>query len=105
MKTGDTIPKLRLKLIQDGDSFNLDDYSVAITIRRSDKDTNLVDTENNLTTVKPESPGIVEYEWQDGDTDEQGTYLFEVVATHDTNGNEITFPKKSYKNIFIKERL
>lgn len=104
VKVGDTLPKLRLKLLEDSKPFNLTDYSLTIKLQRSDADQNKIDTSNNL-TIENELRGIVSYKWQEGDTDTTGTYMLEIVAEHDTNGNEISFPNEEYATAFIEERL
>jgi hypothetical protein len=100
IKAGDTSPKLRLKLLEDGNPFNLSGYSVNIVARRSDGEPVLV---NSTMTIEHDIRGIVTYDWSSGETDESGTYEMEVTAT---NGSDsITFPNSGTARLYIEERL
>lgn len=101
MKAGDTLPALRVKLLDDGDPFNLTNYDVDIRVRRSDGDGTVVDTD---ATIDIANRGIVEYSWSPGETDEPGTYLVEFVAD-DGSGSTMTFPNLAYAKVYIEERL
>lgn len=100
LKSGDTKPTLRLKLIEDGEAFNLSGYSVQILVKRSDADSLLVDAE---ATVEAETRGIVTYSWNSGETDTAGAYEVELVASDKTD--EITFPNRGTETVYVEERL
>ena len=114
MKKGDTLPQLRVKLLNsEGNAFNLNSseakYSVEMTIRRSDDSDDITADSTNAggpleVTEGNDERGIVTYNWQDGDTSTSGTYLAEFVAD-DGSGEEITFPNEGRSTIYIQERL
>lgn len=101
LKTGDTYPDLRAKLLDDGNPFNLEDYDVMIKMRRTDSDELLVD---ESASVEIPNRGIVTYDWGSNDTDTSGVYLLEFVAD-DGNGSTVSFPNKDYTHIYIEDRL
>jgi hypothetical protein len=101
IKSGDVNPNLRLQLEELGTPFNLDGYTVSISIQKVNTDT--TDISDTL-TIESASRGIVVYEWKNADTDETGTYIFECVAT-DSNGDTITFPNEGYQQLYIEEKL
>lgn len=102
MKKGDTLPSLRAKLFESGDPFNLDGWTVEISIKRTDADSPTVDSAT--ATVEQPNRGIVTYDWQSGNTDTSGTYLLEFVAD-DGSGSELTFPNKGRATIYIQDRI
>lgn len=102
LKAGDTYPSLRVKLMDEGYPFNLTGYTVTISIKRTDSDSAMVD--EATATIESENRGIVEYDWQSGDTDDSGTYLAEFVAD-DGSGDTVTFPNNSYARVYIEDRL
>lgn len=101
MKAGDTMPALRVMLTEDGNEFNLTDYSVSMKMKIADGDTLTVDKE--ITVEQPER-GIVVYEWNDGDTEMSGTYNIEFVATS-SNGETLSFPNNGFGRVYIEEGL
>lgn len=100
IKTGDTKPSMRVKLMEDGEPFNLTDYTVNISIKLANSDSLTVDSS---ASIEADTRGIVEYSWDDGETDTAGTYLVEVIASDGTD--EITFPNKGTSRLYIEERL
>ena len=102
MKSGDTLPELRVKLIDDGDAFNLSNWDVTVSIIRSNADKANVD--GAVVNVTSPTRGIVEYDWNNTDTDTPGTYLVEFVAK-DGAGSELTFPNSRRATIYIQDRI
>lgn len=102
VKSGDTIPSLRVKLTEGGQPFNLSDYSVLIKMKRTDEDTLTVD---ESAVIEKADRGIVTYDWDVGETDNAGTYMLEFVANNDNSGESITFPNNQYETLYIEERL
>lgn len=100
IKTGDTKPSLRIKLLEDGDPFNLTGYTVDISIKLANSDSLTVDSS---TTVEAETRGIVTYSWSSGETDTAGTYKIELVASD--GSDEITFPNDGTGKLYIEDRL
>lgn len=101
MKAGDSLPNLRLKLMEEDDPFNLDGYTVDIRLRRTDADTYAVD---DTATIENPSRGLVRYDWSPGDTSESGVYLLEVTALADS-GETATFPNRGYATVHVEGRL
>jgi hypothetical protein len=100
LKEGDTYPELRAQLMDGEDPYNLTDYSVDITIRRTDADENVV---SDSVDTKISNRGIVEYEWGPTDTEESGTYYLEFVAEDGTD--VVSFPNDGYARIYIEDKL
>lgn len=101
IKVGDTLPDLRVQLIEAGDPINLTDYDVSMRMRRTTGDELVVD---DSITVDDASRGIVTHSWSADETDESGTYLAEFVAD-DGSGSTITFPNDSYTKLYIEDTL
>lgn len=102
IKKDDTEPPLRVKCFTEGnDPFNLDGYSATLKMRRSDGDTNKVDSS---ATVEQAGVGVVEYTWQSGDTDTSGVFDAEIVAD-DGSGGTVTFPNQGFFTIKIEDGL
>ena len=103
IKSGDTLPTLRLQLLEAGDAYNLDEYTVDLTIREVNSDMTIVDTD---ATIEDSSRGIVSYSWDSAEqTSDEGTYLFECTATDTESDKTLTFPNDGYANLYIEERL
>jgi len=102
LKVGDTGPELRLRLIdENGDPVNITGFTQTFNAKKSDADTNAVDA-GSMTILDAET-GLVEYDWQDGDTDEAGVYEAEVKSTDGTD--TISYPNDHFFRINIMEDL
>lgn len=101
MKAGDTLPNLRVKLVEEGDAFNLVDYSVSMRMKRAQGDSLTVD---GPATIEKQNRGIVAYSWSSSETETAGTYEIEFVA-EDNSGNVITFPNIGTEKLYIQEEL
>lgn len=100
IKSGDTKPSLRLKLLKDGNPFNLNGYSATITIKVVSNGEVIV---NSPVTIENGKRGIVEYQWSSGETDTASVYEVEVVVFDSTT--ERTFPSRGTETINVEERL
>jgi hypothetical protein len=102
LKVGDTGPSLRLRLInEDGDPENIDGFTQTLNVKKSDADSNAVDAESM--TILDAETGIVEYDWQSGDTAEAGVYEAEVKSTDGTD--TISYPNDHFFRVNIMEDL
>lgn len=101
IKKGDTIPPLRAKLTRGGKPFNLNGYTVTLSMKLAEADSPTLDTVT--VNIEAETRGLVSYDWADGDTDEHGTYEVEFVA--DDGTDKMTFPNSGYANIYIQRGL
>ena len=78
IKTGDTGPALRRTLLDtSGDAEDLTGATVAFHMESTD---GVVVVDGSATLVDAAN-GVVQYEWQSGDTDESGTFFGEFEVT------------------------
>lgn len=108
MKKGDTLPDLRVKLLEIDNAYNLKDHEVTMRMKRTDGDSLIVD--NEPVTIDDVNRGLITYSWSPDETDEAGTYLLEFVAVEidpDTDAviGELTFPNSGYARLYIEEEL
>lgn len=102
IKADNTAPPLRLRcLTEGGDPYNLTGFTVTLKLRRTEADTNKVDS--TVTLDQPEV-GVVEYSWQTGDTDTTGVFEGELVA-NDGAGTVVSFPNHGNFTVHIQESL
>jgi hypothetical protein len=101
MKSGDTLPELRVQLIEEGNAFTLDSYSVEMKMKRAGDDSLVVDSS---AAIEQPNRGIVTYDWSVGDTETAGTYELEFTAD-DGSGSTLTFPNSGTEKIYIEEEL
>jgi uncharacterized protein YfaS (alpha-2-macroglobulin family) len=101
IKSGDTLPELRVQLTEKGNAFNLDSYSVEMKMKRAGDDSLAVDAS---VSVEQPNRGIVTYSWSTGDTDTAGTYELEFTAD-DGSGSTLTFPNSGTEKLYIEEEL
>jgi hypothetical protein len=99
IKQNDTFPAIR-SIIRDGDdvAINLIDATVRFHMREAQTNELVVD---ELALIVSEAGGIVEYQWQAGDTAAVGWYKAEWQVTYGSDfvGVE-TFPSEGY--IWVK---
>lgn len=100
MKKNSTLPTLRVKLLENGDPFNLNGYSIDMKMKRTDADSLKIDTS---AAVDNANRGIVTYDWSSSDTDTTGTFLVEFVA--DDGTDTVTFPNNGFGRLYIEEGL
>lgn len=102
LKRGDNVPPLRRTLLADSeDPVDLTNASVSFHMRQKGADSTAVDA---AATVVDPSGGVVEYRWQDGDTDEAGLFIAEFEVSY-ADGAVETFPNASNIHIRINEDI
>lgn len=102
IKQNDCQPDLRLRLInEDGEPMDLTGFQAEMRVRSTVSGDKIVDEPIGLIDARN---GIVEYDWNTGDTSEAGIYEGEVTA-FDSGGCIITFPNRGYFNIKVNERI
>jgi hypothetical protein len=101
IKQGDTSPSIKAVLTDsDGVAINLTGCSVDFVM----KDYNNGVVLNEAMTIVTPLQGIVQYDWQIGDTDNTGTYYAEFKVTY-TNLSVETFPNNSNVTVVIYPAL
>jgi len=102
LKVDDTGPELRVQLInENGDPENITGFTQTLNVKKSDDDTNAVDA--GTMTIHDAELGIVEYDWQSGDTSETGVYEAEVKSTDGTD--TLSYPNDTFFRVHITEDL
>lgn len=101
IKQGDTSPSIKVALTDsDGTAINLTGCSVDFVM----KDYNNGVVLNEAMTIVTPLQGIVQYDWQEGDTDSSGTFYAEFKVTY-TNLSVETFPNNSNTTVVIYPAL
>lgn len=103
MKTGDREPSIRRKLLSatSGDPIDLAGASAKFIM----KDSAGNEAVNAAAVIEtPTTTGVVRYDWQAGDTSEEGTFEaeFQIVFS---GGNVYTMPNDGYIIVKITEQL
>ena len=95
IKRNDTLPVLQLNIVARGSLGQKMDYNLSgvssITFSMADNCDNLKVHQQSAQTVCS-SEGIIQYVWQDGDTDTSGTYQGEFELTYAT-GQRMSLPQ------------
>lgn len=103
IKAGDTYPPLVTTLEENGGPLDLT-TATSITMRMaSDSPPSAVD-DLVCAVVGDPTQGVVEYEWQAGDTDVPGTYKVDFVIDFGT-GQLQTVPNETEKEIVIRAAI
>ena len=106
MTKGDLLPSIQATLkYLDGTLVDLTDATtVEFHMRKENGD--VVISAGTGSVLSPAAGGIVQYDWQEGDTDVEGVCYAEFVVTFNggTSG-ELTFPAKGDWEIRFRERL
>lgn len=106
IKEGDTSPTIEFAL-QDaqGDAVDVTGSEVRFLMRRLGSDTLIID-DDTTGAVKIADPtgGIVQYDWQAGDTDRADIYQAEWEVTF-ASGQKETFPNTDFISIEIQRDL
>jgi len=103
IKQNDRRPKLQVQL-QNSDGTPLDLTSSANTKFTMKKQGAATKLDNQVAAVTDAANGLVEYEWQAGDTDTLGTYRGEFTVTW-TTGVTQTFPEDDYIKVVVIDDL
>lgn len=107
IKQGDTAPILSIvPLDQDGEAIPLAAAtSVTFTMKLPDGPAIVDEAAADISLgAGPDGEDLLEYEWQPGDTDQDGILDGEFEVTW-SDGTKTTFPNFSYIQIIIKEQL
>lgn len=97
MKRGDTVPSIRRQLMG-GDGIPVD--LTGAVVRFSMKDYRGIKIMREECEIIDASTGVVQYNWQAGDTSVDGKYCAEFEVTYDNDGVE-TFPNFEFINVVI----
>lgn len=103
IKRHDLRPPLRLQLLSDGVPVDLSNAGSARLVMGSVRGVK-VDGPVTILEQTGETVGIVEYDWQDGDTDTTGTFSAEVEVLWAGQVPE-TFPADSYFKVKVVKDL
>lgn len=101
IKSSDTLPSLRAKLSEEGETFNLLEHNVQLKMKLAEENKLTVD---DSATIEQPGRGIVTYDWSVEETETAGTYEVEFVAT-DSSGETISFPNNGFARLYIEEGL
>jgi hypothetical protein len=103
IKQNDTSPSLRAAL-KDGDNLAIDLTGATVRFHMKSLEDNTVVVDADATVVVPSVSGIVQYDWDNGDTATAGSYQGEFEVTF-AGGAIETFPNKTNISISIKPEL
>lgn len=102
IKENDTTPSIRATLQNgSGDPVDLLDATVRFHMRAIGSTTATIDAN---ATVMNASGGIVQYNWQAGDTADVGSYQAEFEVSY-SNGTVETFPSSGYIRVEITDDI
>lgn len=101
IKQNDTSPSLQATL-KDAALLPIDLTGASVKLHMKSVDNTL--KINDLMTVTDTLNGIVQYDWQSGDTDTVGTYFVEFQVTY-SDGSIETFPNNGNKIVSVVREL
>lgn len=101
IKRNDTEPVLERTLKRDGSAVDLTNASVQFHMRARGSDSTTVDASASITDAPN---GVVEYEWQAGDTDTAGFYEAEFEVTY-ADADVETFPNSGHLVVAINQDI
>lgn len=96
IKRGDTSPGLRYALLPESVDLNGAQVQFQMKLRRGDT---VID---NPASVESVNPPVVEYAWQEGETEDAGFYSAEFRVTYG-DGTVETFPNVGFITVSINE--
>jgi hypothetical protein len=103
IKQNDTSPSIRATL-KDGDEVPIDLTGATVRFHMRSIGGSSAKVDADATVVLPATAGIVQYDWDNGDTDTVGTYQAEFEVTL-AGGAVETFPNNGYITIEIKDDI
>jgi len=106
MKKGDNLPIRELELQEknsSGDRVPIDLTGSSIKFYVYDNQTDQLLIDGGSVTITDSTNGLIEYEWQDGDTQETGLHKGEFVVTY--ADGELTVPNDGFIPVKITEDL
>lgn len=102
IKENDTTPSIRATLQNgSGDAVDLVDATVRFHMRAIGSTTATIDADATVINV---GGGIVQYDWQVGDTADVGSYQAEFEVSY-SNGTVETFPSSGYIRVEITDDI
>jgi hypothetical protein len=103
IKQNDTAPPIRTNLTDEDQGFSLSSgiASVRFVMRALGAGVAKISAVAQIVTA---ADGIIQYDWQEGDTDTPGQYHVEWKVIFQ-NGKRATFPNKGYDIVDIEEEL
>lgn len=100
---GDTGPPIRDTLVADDDPVDVTGASVEIHITKPDDSEVSDDTDGNV-AIEDAGGGQLRYEFQTGDLDQEGRYLYEWEVTFADDTIQ-TYPSNDERAIWVREEL
>ena len=100
MKAGDTTPAVEAELTDAND--NAVDLSEVDTMSFELRDRFGDEVFSKSADVVDDLGGEVEYNWDDGDTDEPGDYRGQFVVTFENGEDQLTVPTREWIDVFIE---
>lgn len=108
IKTGDLLPALKIQIFDGNTSepFNLDGYTGEFFMAPNDDWSNPI-VDGGLVTITDAANGLAEYQWQVGDTDTKGIYVFEFRFSKyvEEEGRTFTIPIFSPGKVVIETKI
>jgi hypothetical protein len=104
IKRNDTLPGLRLQLLDGEIPVDLTNAVSARLFMSNLRGVKVDGAMSILDQSAEENRGVVEYDWQDGDTDTTGTFTAEVEVMWPGQRRQ-TFPDKGYQKIQVTKDL
>jgi len=105
-KKGDNLPIRELELQEEdsnGDRVPIDLTGSSVEFFVYDNQTDQLLIDEGSVTITDAANGLIEYEWQDGDTQETGVHKGEFVITY--ADGELTVPNEGFIPVKITEDL
>lgn len=101
---GDTEGDIKDQLLADGSAEDISGFqSVELHLEKPDESVVTAD-DSGAVTVEDSPNGIVSYQFQSGDLDQQGRYRYEWEVTYG-DGEVLTFPGEDMGKIWVREEL
>src|SRR5260370_1247076 len=105
IKRNDLLPPLVATLLgSDGASYQIPTDSTVTLRLRSVNPTLGIKVSSSTVTISDALQGLVQYDWQEGDTDTSGLYNFEFEVTL-VSGKRITFPNYGFRTLEVVPSL
>lgn len=107
IKRNDEEPAIRFQLLDDaGNPVDITGFSDVrfIMRQRGESSPKVDDNTNGAVTVTDAANGVVQYEWQSGDTDSNGLFYAEWEVTY-SGGDKETFPNNGFIKISIPKDI
>ena len=100
---GDTGPPIRDTLVADDSPVDISGATARIHITKPDGNT-VTSSDSEDVTIEDAVGGEVRYDFQSGDLDQEGRYLYEWEVTFNDNSVQ-TYPSDDERAIWVREEL